>query len=102
MSYFYDPEVGNFYYGQGHPMKPHRVRMAHSLVLRYGLYRHMEVRNTAGCHRMYSTRVFGACRWYTLIRVWHRALVASTARPVLPSVLWALPAHDSGNVSILY
>ncbi|KAL4439216.1 hypothetical protein ABPG77_004118 [Micractinium sp. CCAP 211/92] len=38
VSYFYDPEVGQFYYGQGHPMKPHRVRMAHSLVLHYGLY----------------------------------------------------------------
>lgn len=38
VSYFYDPEVGQFYYGQGHPMKPHRVRMAHSLVLHYGLH----------------------------------------------------------------
>lgn len=43
VAYFYDPEIGNFYYGQGHPMKPHRVRMAHSLILRYGLYKHMEI-----------------------------------------------------------
>lgn len=36
-------EVGNFYYGQGHPMKPHRIRMAHSLLLNYGMYKKMEV-----------------------------------------------------------
>lgn len=43
ISYFYDPEVGNFYYGQGHPMKPHRMRMTHNLLLHYGLYKEMEV-----------------------------------------------------------
>lgn len=36
-------DVGNYYYGQGHPMKPHRIRMAHNLILNYGLYRRMEV-----------------------------------------------------------
>ena len=36
-------DIGNFYYGQGHPMKPHRVRMAHNLILNYGLYRKMEI-----------------------------------------------------------
>eukprot|EP00510_Aplanochytrium_minuta_P003114 CAMPEP_0184016396 /NCGR_PEP_ID=MMETSP0954-20121128/6906_1 /TAXON_ID=627963 /ORGANISM="Aplanochytrium sp, Strain PBS07" /LENGTH=453 /DNA_ID=CAMNT_0026297413 /DNA_START=113 /DNA_END=1474 /DNA_ORIENTATION=- len=41
--YFYDAEVGNFHYGQSHPMKPHRVRMAHHLVVSYGLYKHMEI-----------------------------------------------------------
>jgi histone deacetylase 1/2 len=43
VSYFYDAEIGNFHYGQGHPMKPHRVRMTHNLVVNYGLYRRMEV-----------------------------------------------------------
>jgi acetoin utilization deacetylase AcuC-like enzyme len=43
VAYFYDPEIGQFYYGQGHPMKPHRVRMAHSLILHYGLYSRMQV-----------------------------------------------------------
>eukprot|EP00887_Chlorella_sp_A99_P004904 scaffold4.g4904.t1 len=43
VSYFYDPDVGQYYYGQGHPMKPHRVRMAHSLILHYGLYSKMDV-----------------------------------------------------------
>ena len=36
-------DVGNYYYGQGHPMKPHRIRMAHNLLLNYGLYRKMEI-----------------------------------------------------------
>ena len=43
VSYFYDGETGNFHYGQGHPMKPHRVRMAHNLIVAYGLYKQMEV-----------------------------------------------------------
>ncbi len=36
-------EIGNYYYGQGHPMKPQRIRMTHNLLLNYGLYRKMEV-----------------------------------------------------------
>lgn len=36
-------EIGNYHYGPGHPMKPHRVRMTHNLVVNYGLYRQMEV-----------------------------------------------------------
>ncbi|KAL4198536.1 hypothetical protein AMTRI_Chr03g46370 [Amborella trichopoda] len=43
VSYFYDSEIGNYYYIQGHPMKPHRIRMAHNLVLNYGLLECMEV-----------------------------------------------------------
>jgi len=43
VSYFYDAEIGNYHYGQGHPMKPHRVRMTHNLVVNYGLYKRMEV-----------------------------------------------------------
>ncbi|CAL9184008.1 histone deacetylase 1 isoform X2 [Musa acuminata AAA Group] len=41
--YFYDSEVGNYYYGQGHPMKPHRIRMTHALLERYGLLGGMRV-----------------------------------------------------------
>ncbi|XP_008810081.3 histone deacetylase 1-like [Phoenix dactylifera] len=41
--YFYEPEVGNYYYGQGHPMKPHRIRMAHALIANYGLLNRMQV-----------------------------------------------------------
>jgi histone deacetylase 1/2 len=42
VSYFYPPDVGHFYYGPSHPMKPHRLKLAHHLVLSYGLYREME------------------------------------------------------------
>ncbi|KAK4430333.1 Histone deacetylase 19 [Sesamum alatum] len=41
--YFYDPEVGNYYYGQGHPMKPHRMRMTHALLAHYGLLQNMNI-----------------------------------------------------------
>ena len=41
--YFYDEDVGNFFYAPSHPMKPHRIRMAHNLVLAYDLYNRMRV-----------------------------------------------------------
>ena len=41
--YFYEPTIGDYYYGQGHPMKPHRIRMAHNLVVHYALHRRMEI-----------------------------------------------------------
>lgn len=43
VAYFYDPEVGSYYYGPGHPMKPQRVRMTHALLKGYELYRLMDV-----------------------------------------------------------
>ncbi|KAK9480347.1 hypothetical protein V1514DRAFT_326129 [Lipomyces japonicus] len=43
VAYFYDSDVGNYAYGAGHPMKPHRIRMAHSLIMNYGLYKKMEI-----------------------------------------------------------
>jgi len=43
ISYFYDGDIGNYYYGQSHPMKPHRIKMTHNLLLNYGLYKHMDV-----------------------------------------------------------
>ena len=41
--YFYDDEVGDYLYAINHPMKPHRIRMAHNLVLQYKLHPHMHV-----------------------------------------------------------
>lgn len=41
--YFYNPDAGNFHYGPNHPMKPHRITLAHTLVLGYGLTQHMQV-----------------------------------------------------------
>ena len=43
VAYFYDQEVGHYHYGSWHPMKPHRIRMAHSLVLNYGLYKKLDI-----------------------------------------------------------
>lgn len=42
-NFFFAGDIGNYYYGQGHPMKPHRIRMTHNLLLNYGLYRKMEI-----------------------------------------------------------
>lgn len=42
-TYVFTGDIGNYYYGQGHPMKPHRIRMTHNLLLNYGLYRKMEI-----------------------------------------------------------
>ena len=43
VAYFYDSDVGNYAYVAGHPMKPHRIRMAHALIMNYGLYKKMEI-----------------------------------------------------------
>lgn len=43
VAYFYDEEIGNYYYDEGHPMKPVRVRMTHDLILAYGLHKHLQV-----------------------------------------------------------
>ncbi|AFM98024.1 histone deacetylase domain-containing protein [Encephalitozoon hellem] len=41
--YFYDPEIGTFSYAMGHPMKPLRVKMTHTLLVGYELYKYMDV-----------------------------------------------------------
>ena len=42
--YFHDADtMGTYYYGPGHPMKPHRLQMTHNLVLAYQLYKKLEV-----------------------------------------------------------
>ncbi len=43
VSYFYRHDIGNYYYGPGHPMKPHRLRLTHQLLLTTGLYKKMDV-----------------------------------------------------------
>ena len=43
VAYFYDSDIGNFAYVAGHPMKPHRIRLAHSLIMNYGVYKKMEI-----------------------------------------------------------
>jgi histone deacetylase 3 len=41
--YFWDHEVGKFHYGPGHPMKPQRLAMTHSLVFNYNLHKKMDI-----------------------------------------------------------
>ena len=41
IAYFYDDAVGNFFYAAGHPMKPHRIKMAHNLIMAYNLHKYM-------------------------------------------------------------
>lgn len=43
VAYFYDSDIGNYAYVTGHPMKPHRIRLTHSLVMNYGVYEKMEI-----------------------------------------------------------
>lgn len=43
VAYFYDSDIGNYAYVTGHPMKPHRIRLAHSLIMQYDLYLKMEI-----------------------------------------------------------
>jgi histone deacetylase 1/2 len=43
VAYFYDTDFSTFYFGQNHPMKPHRLAMTHHLVVGYGLHKKMEV-----------------------------------------------------------
>lgn len=56
--YFYDPDVGTYHYGPGHPMKPQRLTLTHSLVLHYGLYKKMQV------YRPYKASSHDMCRFH--------------------------------------
>lgn len=38
----YTPQ-GNFHYGPGHPMKPQRLSVIHSLVMKYNLHKKMQI-----------------------------------------------------------
>ena len=35
--------IGNFYYGENHPMKPHRIHLTNDLLLNYGVYQKMKI-----------------------------------------------------------
>ena len=41
--YFHGETIGEYYYGPGHPMKPHRLQMTHNLIVAYSLYKKMDV-----------------------------------------------------------
>ncbi|KAJ7798387.1 hypothetical protein B0H14DRAFT_2906715 [Mycena olivaceomarginata] len=50
VAYYYDPDVGGYTYGLGHPMKPHRVRVTHDLVSAYGMLPQMHVLSMTAFH----------------------------------------------------
>ncbi|KAL6714170.1 histone deacetylase [Lecanora helva] len=56
VAYFYDSDVGNYAYVAGHPMKPHRIRMAHSLIMNYGLYKKMEIYRAKPANKLEMTQ----------------------------------------------
>ncbi|ORX93386.1 histone deacetylase [Basidiobolus meristosporus CBS 931.73] len=43
VAYFHEEEVGNFHYGEHHPMKPHRLTLTNHLILNYGLHRKLDM-----------------------------------------------------------
>lgn len=67
VAYFYDSDVGNYAYVAGHPMKPHRIRMAHSLIMNYGLYTKMEIYVSAP---LASVRLSSANRIFRHLELW--------------------------------
>jgi histone deacetylase 1/2 len=56
VAYFYDSDIGNYAYVAGHPMKPHRIRLAHSLVMNYGVYKKMEIYRAKPANRHEMTQ----------------------------------------------
>lgn len=59
VSYFYDPEIGNFHYGTNHPMKPQRLAVTNCLVLNYGLFKYMNV------FKPYRATFHDMCRFHS-------------------------------------
>ena len=56
VAYYYSEDVGHHHYGPGHPMKPIRMKLAHHLVLAFGLYRKMECYVRPRCCRSSAGR----------------------------------------------
>lgn len=45
VSYCFNQNVGNYYFGKNHPMKPHRTAIVDTLINSYGLEKHMHILN---------------------------------------------------------
>nr|ODN87242.1 histone deacetylase HOS2 [Cryptococcus depauperatus CBS 7841] len=41
VAYYHSKNVGNYHYGERHPMRPHRLELTNQLVLSYGLHEKM-------------------------------------------------------------
>uniref|UniRef100_A0A915ICD5 Histone deacetylase 3 n=1 Tax=Romanomermis culicivorax TaxID=13658 RepID=A0A915ICD5_ROMCU len=60
VAYLYHPDVGNFHYGPHHPMKPQRMAVTHSLILNYGLTKHLQ------CFKSYKASALDMCRFHAV------------------------------------
>ncbi|GAA6030165.1 hypothetical protein JCM8097_009295 [Rhodosporidiobolus ruineniae] len=56
VAYFYDDDVGAYAFNLVHPMKPHRIKMAHNLIVNYGLDKKMDVLRPDRCTPHEMTR----------------------------------------------
>ncbi|GAA5880822.1 hypothetical protein JCM1840_003293 [Sporobolomyces johnsonii] len=56
VAYFYDDDVGAYAFNLVHPMKPHRIKMAHNLIVNYGLDQKMDVLRPTRCTPHEMTR----------------------------------------------
>jgi len=74
---FTDLSYRNYAYVAGHPMKPHRIRMTHSLIMNYGLYKKMEI----------------------YVRCWNEALLISISLTMVTSKA-SKACHETRDVSI--
>ncbi|GAA6062171.1 hypothetical protein JCM10212_005126 [Sporobolomyces blumeae] len=45
VSYYFPKGVGEYHFGERHPMKPHRLTLTNHLVIGYGLHREMDMYN---------------------------------------------------------
>jgi hypothetical protein len=89
VAYYHDEMVGTIYYGQQHPMKPHRVAMTHNLVVNYKMDEQMDVfvrmrlfrpcRAPASCRGLFSRPERCRCRRALSIRKWRGFMRQSTS-----------------------
>ncbi|KAF8318135.1 hypothetical protein DL93DRAFT_2076108 [Clavulina sp. PMI_390] len=56
VAYYYDEDIGSFSYGWAHPMKPFRIRLAHSLIAAYDMLPKLDVIRAARCTPKNMTR----------------------------------------------
>ena len=88
VAYFYDSDIGNYAYTAGHPMKPHRIRLAHSLIMNYGLYKKMEIYVSSeplevSLKRTRRPRLFVLLLCPGVVRSYFRYLRGSQARHIM-------------------
>jgi len=43
VSYYLNKDIGNYYYGANHPMKPHRIKMTNELLSSYNILNCMDI-----------------------------------------------------------